>query len=164
MTMDDTILAGSPAGEQIKRDVHAEAAVVISRSVAWSAAAAVVPVPYVDLLALGAVQVKMVRDLAGVYGVDASSETLQAVISALLGTLAPAAISGSLLGSALKVVPVGGTILGSVGLAAFGSAATYAIGKIFVRHFEAGGTLKSFSAAAVEEDLKKEFSAARARA
>jgi uncharacterized protein (DUF697 family) len=153
MTMTETVAS---------KDVHAEAARVISTAVKWSAAAAIVPVPYVDLLALGAVQVKMVRDLAQVYGLEADSETLKGVISALLGTLAPAAISGGLLGSALKVVPVGGTIVGSVGLAAFGSAATYAIGKIFVTHFEKGGTLKSFSAEAIEADLKKEFAAAKA--
>ena len=148
----------------VERDVHAEAARVISGAVKWSTAAAVVPVPYLDLVALGAVQVRMVRDLARVYGVDADSETLQAVISALLGTLAPAAVSGSLLGSALKVVPVGGTLLGSVGLAAFGAAATYAIGKVFVMHFAKGGTLASFSAEAVEADLKKEFAKGQAKA
>jgi uncharacterized protein (DUF697 family) len=152
MTMTETVAS---------KDVHAEAARVISTAVKWSAAAAIVPVPYIDLLALGAVQVKMVRDLARVYGLEAEGETLKGVISALLGTLAPAAISGGLLGSALKVIPIGGTIVGSVGLAAFGSAATYAIGKIFVAHFDQGGTVKSFSAEAIEADLKKEFAAAK---
>ena len=151
-----------PLTDQVaSKDVHAEAARVISTAVKWSAAAAIVPVPYFDLLALGAVQVKMVRDLARVYGLEAEGETLKGVISALLGTLAPAAISGGLLGSALKVIPIGGTIVGSVGLAAFGSAATYAIGKIFVAHFDQGGTVKSFSAEAIEADLKKEFAAAK---
>ena len=145
------------------KDVHAEAARVISKAVRWSAAAAIVPVPYLDLVALGAVQVRMVRDLAQAYCVDADSETTKVAVSALLGTLAPAVVSGSLLGSSLKLVPVGGTILGSVGLAAFGSAATYAVGKIFVAHFENGGTLSSFSAQAVEADLKKEFAAAKAK-
>lgn len=151
--------------DQVKpSDVHADSAAVISSAVKWSAAAALVPIPYLDLVALGAVQVKMVRDLARTYGVEAESDMLQGVISALLGTLAPAAISGSLLGSSFKIIPGGGTILGSVGLAAFGSAATYAIGKIFVRHFEAGGTLASFSAEAVEADLKQEFTTAKAKA
>lgn len=143
------------------KDKHAEVALVISTAVKWSAAAAIVPVPVVDLLALTAVQVRMVRDIAKIYGVDWESETLKGVISALLGTLSSAAISGSLLGSAIKVVPVGGTIMGSVGLAAFSSAATFAIGKIFVRHFEKGGTVSSFSAEAVEADLKKEFASAK---
>lgn len=142
-------------------DVHADVARVVSTAVKWSAAAAIVPVPLLDLLALTAVQVKMVRDIAHIYGIDAESETLKTVISALVGTLAPAALSGGLLGSAIKVVPVGGTVVGSVGFAAFSSAATYAIAKVFVKHFEKGGSLKSFSAEAVEEDLKKEFAAAK---
>jgi uncharacterized protein (DUF697 family) len=146
----------------LSKDVHRKAALTISKAVKWSAAATVLPVPFFDLVALGAVQVKMVRDLAKVYGVDDNSETLKSVISALLGTLAPAAMSGGLFGSALKLIPVGGSIVGSVGLAAFGSAATYAIGKVFVAHFERGGTLKSFSAEEVEADLKKEFADAKA--
>lgn len=145
------------------KDVHAEAGRIISHATKWSAAAAVVPLPYLDLVAIGTVQVRMVRQLAQAYGIDADNETLKVTISALLGTLAPAVISGGIFGSALKLVPGGGTIFGSVGLAAFGSAATYAIGKIFVAHFEKGGTLSSFSAEAVEADLKREFAAAKAK-
>lgn len=136
---------------------------IISSSVGWSAAAAVVPVPYVDLLAIGAVQVEMIRRLATAYGIDADSETLKSIVSALLGTLAPAAISTSLLGSSLKVIPFSGTLIGSAGLAAFAAAATYAIGKIFVRHFEHGGSLADFSVDAVKEDLKKEFNSAKSK-
>lgn len=150
--------------ESIEKDTVSEAAQVISAAVKWSAAAAAVPLPYVDLVALGAVQVRMVRDLARIYKVEVDNESLKVVVSALIGTLAPAVVSGGLLGSSLKIVPIGGTILGSVGLAAFSSAATYAVGKVFVRHFEKGGTFSSFSAEAVEADLKKEFAEAKAKA
>jgi uncharacterized protein (DUF697 family) len=149
--------------EKTEIDVHAKSARVIASAVKWSAAAAVVPVPYLDLLALGSVQVKMVRDLARVHGVDPGDETLQGVISALLGTLVPAGISTSILGSSLKMIPGGGSLVGSLGMAAFASASTFAIGKIFVIHFTKGGTLSNFSAEAIEDDLKKEFSAAKAK-
>ena len=46
------------------RDVYTDAGVIIANAVKWSAAAGVIPVPYVDLVALGAVQFTMVRDLA----------------------------------------------------------------------------------------------------
>jgi uncharacterized protein (DUF697 family) len=105
----------------------------------------------------------MVRDLARVYGLDSGDETLPGVISALLGTLVPFGITTSFLGSSLKVIPGGGTLVGSIGMAAFASASTYAIGKIFVGHFSRGGDLSNFSAAAVEEDLKKEFDTAKAK-
>ncbi|MEO5344238.1 MAG: DUF697 domain-containing protein [Gammaproteobacteria bacterium SHHR-1] len=151
------------ATEKTETDLHAKSARVIASAVKWSAAAAVVPVPYVDLLALASVQVKMVRDLARVHGQDAGDETLPGVISALLGTLVPASLSTGLLGSSLKVIPGGGSLIGSLGMAAFASASTFAIGKIFVIHFAKGGTLSNFSAEAVEDDLKKEFSAAKAK-
>ena len=99
--------------ESSEIDVHASSARVIASAVKWSAAAAIVPVPYVDLIALGSVQVKMVRDLARVYGLDAGDETLPGVISALLGTLVPFGITTHFVGSSLKVIPGGGTLIGN---------------------------------------------------
>ena len=62
----------------------------------------------------------------------------------------------------MKFIPGGGTIIGSVGISVFGAASTYAIGKVFVRHFEGGGTIASFSADAAKDELKKEVFAAKA--
>ena len=128
---------------------------VIMKAVKWSAAAAVVPLPYVDLVALGAVQLNMVRDLAKLYGVEAKDETIKGTIAALLGTLGSTAISGSILGSSIKLIPGGGTLIGSAGLAATGSAATYAIGKVFVSHFENGGTVDDMDAEAKSGEMKE---------
>ncbi|MFK7829709.1 MAG: YcjF family protein [Congregibacter sp.] len=157
--------ATADATEVEEYDVHHEAAKIIASSVKWSAAAAVIPVPFLDLAALGAVQVKMVRSLATAYDKDPNSQSLQGVISALLGTLVPTVASGALVGPSLKwAMPGVGSLLGSVSIAAFGSASTYAIGKVFVKHFDNGGTLDDFSAESVEADLKGEFDSAKARA
>jgi uncharacterized protein (DUF697 family) len=146
-----------------EHDIHAAAGSIISNAVRWSAAAAVVPVPYLDLAALGSVQVKIVRDLAKAYEVDPNEVTLNGVISSLLGTLGSVGAGSLLVGPAVKLIPGSGSLLGSVTVGAFGSAATYAIGKIFVRHFEGGGTLGDFSADAVADDLKAEFQSAKGR-
>lgn len=143
------------------QDVHEVSGKVIARAMGWSAAAAIVPVPYLDMAALATVQVKMVRDLADAYGQDRNDQTLNGTISALLGTLGATSASGALVGPAIKLIPGGGSLLGSVTVGAFGSAATYAIGKVFVKHFESGGSISNFSAEKVTEDLKKEFSAAK---
>jgi len=149
--------------EPYEHNVHDAAGSIISNSVRWSVAAAVVPVPYLDIAALGAVQVKMVRDLAKAYEVDPNEVTLNGVISSLLGTLGPVGAGNALVGPAVKLMPGYGSLLGSATVGAFGSAATYAIGKIFVRHFEGGGTLGDFSADAVADDLKAEFKSARSQ-
>ncbi|WP_299146408.1 DUF697 domain-containing protein [uncultured Tateyamaria sp.] len=136
---------------------------IVTKAVKWSAAAAVVPLPYVDLVSLGAVQLSMVRDLGKLYGVDAKDDAIKCAISALLGTLGPAALSGSLLGSSLKLIPGGGTLLGSAGLAAAGSAATYAIGQVFISHFEEGGTVENLDAESKADDVKSAVAAAKSK-
>jgi len=142
------------------RDVHTDAGVIISNAVKWSGAAGFIPVPYVDLAALGALQFKMVRDLAAIYDIDAKTKVVRTVVASLLGSLAPTVISTSLVGSSLKLIPGGGTLVGSASVAAFSAASTYAIGKVFVRHFENGGSLENFSAENIQEELKDEFASA----
>jgi uncharacterized protein (DUF697 family) len=146
------------------RDVYTDAGVIISNAVKWSAAAGMIPVPYVDLVALGAVQFTMVRDLASLYDIDTDKKLVQTVVSTTLGTLAPTVVSTSLVGSSLKLIPGGGTLFGSASVAAFSAAATYAIGKVFVRHFENGGTLQNFSAENIQDELKDEFASASTKA
>ena len=143
--------------EVLRNNVHSEAAEIISSAVRWSAGAAAMPLPFVDLIGLGLVQVKMVRNLAKAYGINANDQILESLISAVLATMATMTLPVMLFGSSLKVAPGGGTFLGSVGIATFGAASTYAIGKVFVRHFENGGTFASFSADAAKDELKKEF-------
>jgi uncharacterized protein (DUF697 family) len=137
---------------------------IVKSSMKWTAAAAIVPIPYVDLVALGAVQARMVQELANVYGVDADKEKVKSLITALLGTLTPAVATSTVMGfmgSAFKAVPGIGTIIGGVGLAGFGAAATYAIGQVFINHFESDGDLLGFSVDDLKERLKKEFDAAK---
>jgi uncharacterized protein (DUF697 family) len=138
-----------------------QAAQIIASSVKWAAAASIIPVPYLYLVGLAAVQLTMVKDITRAYGQEPKTEITRGLISTLLGTLAPSAVSGALVGSSLKFIPFSGSLLGSVSLAAFGSAATYAVGKAFVRHFENGGTLDNFSVEAIKEDLKQDFSKAK---
>lgn len=136
----------------------------IASATKWSAAAALVPVPYVDLAALGAVQGNMIINLAEIYGERPSKEIVSGIVSVLLGTLLPANLAAVTLGATAKFVPGYGTLVGAASLAAFGAAATYAIGKIFVRHFEHGGTVASFTPDSVKEDLKAEFAKAADKA
>jgi uncharacterized protein (DUF697 family) len=142
---------------------HLAASKLISSAVKWSAAAGIVPVPVLDLVALAAVQGKMVADLSSLYGERPSDEAARGLVAVLLGTLAPAGMASAVVGSGIKTIPVIGSLLGAVSMAAFSGAATYAVGKIFVRHLEQGGTLRDFSADAVAEDLKAEFSKASAK-
>lgn len=136
----------------------------ISSATKWSAAAALVPVPYVDLAALAAVQGNMIINLAEIYGERPSKEIVSGIVSVLLGTLLPANLTAATIGATAKFIPGYGSLVGAASLAAFGAAATYAIGKIFVRHFEHGGTIATFTAENVKDELKAEFAKASDKA
>jgi uncharacterized protein (DUF697 family) len=130
---------------------------IIATATKWSVAAAFVPVPYLDLAALAGIQTNMVVKLSNAYGETISSESVRGIISVLLGTLLPANLASTTVSATAKFFPGFGSLIGVASLAAFGSAATYAVGKVFVRHFEHGGTVASFKAETVKEDLKAEF-------
>jgi len=142
---------------------HEAAARIISSAARWSAASGAIPVPVVDMVALAGVQTKMIVDLSRLYGQPESGEVARGLVSVLLGTLLPGGAAGALVSSGSKLVPGWGWVIGMASLSALGAAASYAIGKVFVRHFEGGGTLASFSAEAIKGDLKAEFSKASGR-
>jgi uncharacterized protein (DUF697 family) len=135
----------------------AAAGKVISSSYKWAAASAAIPVPVVDLAGLAAVQTQMISKIAGIYGETLSREAASALVAVLIGTLLPGAGAGALVSAGAKLIPGVGTLVGAVGLASLGAAATAAIGRIFVRHFENGGTVSSLTPGVAKEALDREL-------
>ena len=140
----------------------AEASRIISSATKWSAATGLIPVPVLDLVALAAVQAKMVTDISTIYGQSVSHEAVRGVISVLLGTLLPGTVARYATVAIARGAPAVGLVVGIVSFGALGAAATYAVGKVFVRHYERGGAFHNFDPKTVEADLKREFAAARA--
>jgi uncharacterized protein (DUF697 family) len=158
VTTIDVVEVSAEELRQIKRlDAAGE---TIASAAKWSVGAALIPIPVLDMAALGAIQANMIVDLADLYDQKISKQAVRGVISVLLGMLVPAGATQMVVGTSAKLLPGYGTIVGAVSLAAFGSAATYSIGKVFVRHFENGGTFANFSVVSVQDDLKKEFTQA----
>ena len=118
----------------------------IIRNCAWgSAGIGLLPVPIVDMMAIGGLQVWLVRELSKIHDVPFSRDRAKALVSALIGVAAPAMLVGGV-ASLIKVVPVIGqalTIAVAPGLAA---ASTLALGRVFNTHFKTGGTLLDFDA------------------
>lgn len=93
--------------------------------------------PLLTGVALAGVQLKMLQRLTKVYDVAFSKELGKSLIGALVGSsLAPACAVG--------LVPVVGPAIGAASMIALGGAVTYALGKVFIQHFESGGTLLTF--------------------
>lgn len=141
-----------------------KASAIISNKCKWSAAAGFIPVPYLDLAGLAAIQVKMVSELTELYGKTVQQEVIKTTVATLLGTLTTAGLAAPVALSALKLVPGLGAVAGGLSLGALGAAATYAVGKVFVNHFEGGGTLGNFDVNKVKDDLKAAFSSKASKA
>lgn len=114
-----------------------------------------IPFPVVDALGIMAVQRKMLYHLAKIYDISFS----RSLAKDLLRTLAGGIASRAAVPMAIKIIPGINVLFGSTGMAAIGSASTYAVGKTFKRHFDEGGTLEDFNPVEekeiFEEELKK---------
>ncbi len=147
--------AAAPAGkpEDIKR---LKADVIITRHAAVAAAAGLVPVPLVDFSAILAVQVGMLYLICDIWEVKFSKQAATSVALSAVGAGIPGLNTRSLfLSSALKAIPVIGTGAAMAATPVLAAATTLAIGKLFVEHLEAGGTLLTFNADRIKEYAKK---------
>ncbi|MDW3192766.1 MAG: DUF697 domain-containing protein [Cytophagales bacterium] len=115
-----------------------------------AAAAALVPVPGLDLVTLVGIQAKMVHSIGQAHGQSLNNNKLKVAITSLI-TAAPASTFSALGASALKLIPGLGTVLGALASPAYFGASTYAVGKIFHMHFASGGNLLNFDADAVKD-------------
>ena len=133
------------AAEQDLELRSSQASNLIRKHVIVVMGASLVPVPLFDLLALSGVQLKMLHSLAKLYEVPFSKNLGKSSIVSLLGGVMPTSTAMTL-ASLAKAVPGLGTATGIISVSLLGGATTYAIGSVFVQHFESGGTLLDFDA------------------
>ena len=132
---------------------HETAAKLVDRFSLWSGVGGLIPLPFVDVLAVGGLQLQMLRRLSQIYDVQFSENRGKALIASIAGTMIPVT-SGMGAASALKGVPILGMIASAFVMPVLSAGATYAIGKAFVQHFESGGTLLDFNPPDYKEFIK----------
>ena len=116
---------------------------LVERFSLYSGVAGLLPVPVVDVAAVGGVQLQMLRRISQLYDVPFSKNRGKAIMASLAGTMIPAS-TGLGVASMAKSVPVAGTAIGAMTAPALSVGATYVIGMAFVEHFARGGTLLDF--------------------
>jgi uncharacterized protein (DUF697 family) len=117
---------------------------LVNRFSVWSGVAGLIPLPVVDVVTVGGLQLQMLRRISQLYGVPFSENRGKALIASLAGALIPAS-SGIGAASALKFVPILGPLASGFVMPFLSAGATYAIGKAFIEHFASGGTLLDFN-------------------
>jgi uncharacterized protein (DUF697 family) len=135
-------------------ELRAQADTVIKYHTIIAASFGTIPVPYADLAAVAGTQVNLVRELSAIYGVPFKQEYVRTAIGAILGGGVPFAVSAApVVSSTLKLIPFVGQVLGLAIMPGLSAATTLALGKLFRRHFEAGGNLLNLDT----EELRKHF-------
>ena len=135
----------------------AKATEIVKRNMLWSAGAGVLPVPMLELVAITAVEVKLIKELADHYGVPFRNDLAKAGVLSLVGSLGSVTLGKMIALSSMRAIPVVGQLLAAVSVPGMAAAITYAIGKVFIAHFEAGGTLLDFNPAAMRDHFRAEY-------
>ena len=146
-----------------KVSLSRQADMLINNYACSSTLAGFIPVPLLDIAGLMSVQRIMLYHLSVLYGVPFKKHVAKALLSTLMGSVA-SSVAAPVAGSALKLIPGVGSLMGGAGMATLGSTSTYAIGKIFKKHFEKGGTLEDFHPDQMEQQLERELAESEKRA
>ena len=104
----------------------------------WAAGASFIPLPFVDMAGVMAVQVSMVRRLAHLHGSRMDGARARTLVLSALGGAASPVVTASGIPSMLKVVPGIGTVFGGIAAPGAAAAATVALGNFFNRRFAEG--------------------------
>ncbi|MEP7308323.1 MAG: DUF697 domain-containing protein [Acidobacteriota bacterium] len=140
--------------EQVESKGRPGAMRIVHRYVGVSAVAGLITVPALDVVALGSVHVALIKELTDYYGAEFSEHTARNILIAIMAGLVPGAIGSSFGRKLLSALPFVAHGAGLLVMSGFSAGVSYALGNIFIRHFEAGGTLDSFN----PENLHQIFS------
>jgi uncharacterized protein (DUF697 family) len=153
MNLIEATAASGPTAKEVK------AMAIVNSFMGWSAGAGLLPLPVVDLAAIAAVQAKMLQSISEVYGVPFRKNLVKPLIASLIsggGTVLLGATAASL----FKGIPLVGSLVGMLAMPAMAAASCYATGKVFIQHFESGGTFLDFDPAKVRAHYAEELAAA----
>ena len=115
-----------------------------------------VPVPIVDVVALMGVQLNMIRKMAAEYNIPFRQDVGKSIITSLMGGFLPVPL-GCAIASLVKFIPLIGQTTGAVTMPVISGASTYAIYKVFVQHFESGGTFLDLDPSKVKSYFSEQF-------
>jgi uncharacterized protein (DUF697 family) len=155
--------AASPAptqtidqAERLARGQH-----IIQRNVYWAMGAGVLPLPLFDIVGITGVQLKMLRELSMLYDRPFREGLAKKAIVSLFTGIGGLSIGGVVGASLVKFIPVVGQSLGVISVPVVSGMLTYAIGRTFVMHFEAGGTVLDFDPKAMRAYFEREYGNAK---
>ena len=122
-----------------QRDIKWEGDRIIRHHMKWAMGAGLIPLPIVDLFAVTGIQLDMIRQLCKLYDIPFNEKDGRAIVTSLTG-----AGTARLGANLVKAIPGVGSLLGGLTMSVLSGASTFAVGGVFRRHLETGGTILDF--------------------
>jgi uncharacterized protein (DUF697 family) len=135
-------------------DRSAQARELVNHHLGLSLGAGMIPIPIVDVVAISGIQLKLITDLSRLYEVPFTRHRAQAIVFSLFAGVGSFSLATGVVGSLLKTLPGAGSLLGAATLPVTATALTYAVGLVFIEHFETGGTLLDFDTTAAKQKFE----------
>lgn len=152
-TTDEVVIIEEVSGESSES--------VVRKYAEWSIVAGLVPANFLDTVAVTGVQLKMISELCKLYGVPFKKESARAIISSLIASNVTTGLSHTVGLQAIKNIPYLGKLLYVAVQPAMSYASTFALGSVFVRHFEKKGSLVDFNIHDVGVSFKDTYESAK---
>jgi len=136
-----------------------EAQNIVETNIIVSMASGLVPIPLFDIISLTNIQFHMIQTLAEHYEIPADNINKSLITSLISGSLPVVSVLG--LSSFIKSMPGIGSLVGSASVSIISGAIGYAVGQVFIRHFEKNGTLEDFNPNSAKEYFNEQFKAGK---
>lgn len=137
--------------EKTERERHADT--IIKNHIIWSMGAGLIPVPIVDFFAVSGIQLDMIRQLCKLYDQDFKESEGKAIITSLTGS----GLARMGAKAMIKFIPGIGSVIGGVTMAILSGASSFALGEVFKKHFETGGTFLDFDPKRLKKMYNEKF-------
>lgn len=155
--------ATTPGAENIVVDYrHQLAKNTIRNASQWATAAGFIPVIGLDTVTISGVQLKMIYDLCEIYKVPFKKEAVLAVVGAALGGSVTTIVASKVANIGVSKIPYIGSVISLLSQPALSFATTYAIGSLFIEHFEKEGNLLNFDLESTKAVFDEQFEKAKA--
>ena len=129
---------------------------LVNTNVAAGISIGLLPMPLFDIASIMGVQINMLRSLCIHYDISFNQKLGKSLLASLAKGVWPILTLMSASSMAKGFLGIG-TLLGSAGVSISAGELIYASGQVFIRHFEAGGTLDDFESKQSMEYFKQQF-------
>ena len=118
---------------------------IVYKHLIASMTVSLIPIPMFEAAALMGIQLKMLKNLCNLYGYKFSETWGKSVIASLLSFFGTKVALVPLTANIAKIIPGIGTASALASMSILSGYSTYIMGKVFIHHFESGGTFLDFN-------------------